>query len=138
MYATGRFYHMAKQSKHASFFAVHDLTHYAVETVLGCRGRFFGLIAAGWSVEDTTRRGGCGTLPPEAVEVEKIVGLFQTEQASCTLWTAAEFNEFSPRALTETEIQNVRTLRATMFRKWFAVQPGEKLELEFESAWPRW
>ncbi len=95
------------------------------------------MIAAGWNVKDTIGKGGRGALPPEVVEVEKIVGLFQTEQASRTLWTAAEFNEFSSRALTEAEIQNVRTLRAAIFRKWFAVQPGEKLELEFESAWPR-
>ena len=29
----------------AEFFAVHDLTHYAVETVLGYRRAFYGLVA---------------------------------------------------------------------------------------------
>jgi len=46
-----------KQTKHAAHFAVHDLTHYAVETVLGYRRGFFGLIAEGWDVEDTTGKG---------------------------------------------------------------------------------
>ena len=122
-----------KQPKHGAYFALHDLTHYAVEAVLGYRHGFFGLIAAGWDVEDTTGKGSRGALPPEAVEVEQIVGLFQTEQASGTLWTAEEFNRFAPRALTDAEIQNVRALRATLFQKWFATRTGQKLELDFAS-----
>jgi hypothetical protein len=31
----------------AGFFAVHDLTHYAVETELGVRHGFYGLVADG-------------------------------------------------------------------------------------------
>ena len=121
-----------KQTKHGAYFALHDLTHYAVEAVLRYRHGFFGLIAAGWDVEDTTGKGSRGTLPPEAVEVEQIVGLFQTEQASGTLWTAEQFNEYAPRRLTDAEIQNVRAVRAGVFQKWFATGIGQKLELEFE------
>lgn len=47
-----------KQAKHAAHFALHDLTHYAVEIALGYRRGFFGLIAEGWDVEDTTGKGG--------------------------------------------------------------------------------
>jgi hypothetical protein len=121
-----------KQTKHGAYFALHDLTHYAVETVLGYRHGFFGLIAAGWDVEDTTGKGARGALPPEAIEVEQIVGLLQTEQASSTLWTAGEFNQFAPRSLTDAEINGVRAVRATLFQKWFATGTGEKLQLEFE------
>ena len=120
-----------KQTKHGAYFALHDLTHYAVETALCCRRGFFGLIAAGWDVEDTSGKGSRGALPPEAVEVEQIVGLFQNEQASGMLWTAEEFNQFAPRRLTVAEIQNVRAARARLFQKWFATATGEKLELEF-------
>ena len=122
-----------KQTKHGAYFALHDLTHFAVEAVLGYRHGFFGLIAAGWDVEDTTGKGSRGALPPEAVEVEQIVGLFQTEQTSGTLWTAEEFNRFAPRALTDAEIQNVRAVRDTLFQKWFATRTGQKLELDFAS-----
>jgi hypothetical protein len=52
-----------KQTKHAAHFALHDLTHYAVETALGYRRGFFGLIAEGWDVEDTTGKGARGALP---------------------------------------------------------------------------
>lgn len=51
--------------RHAAFFALHDLTHFAVETTLGYRRGFFGLIAEGWEIEDTTGKGARGPLPPK-------------------------------------------------------------------------
>jgi hypothetical protein len=57
-----------KQTRHAAHFALHDLTHYAVETALGYRRGFFGLIAEGWDVDDTSGKGGRGALSAEAVE----------------------------------------------------------------------
>ncbi len=120
-----------KQSKHAAHFALHALTHYAVEAVFGFQHGFFGLLAAGWEVEDTTGKGARGRLPSEAVEVERIVGLFDTERGSGTLWTVEEFNAFAPRELTIEQIQDVRRLRSKLFAQWLAVQPGEKLELDF-------
>lgn len=118
-----------KQTKHAAHFTLHDLTHYAVETALGYRRGFFGLIAEGWDVEDTTGQGARGALPGEAVEAERMVGLFDTERALGVLWTAAEFNAVAPRLLTDQEIQSVRALRAQLFQDWFAVPPGDKLRL---------
>src|ERR1700694_2559064 len=120
-----------KQTRQAAYFALHDLTHYAVETSLRYGRGFFGLIAEGWDVEDTTGKGSRGRLPEEAVEVEKIVGLFDSERGSGGIWTTEQFNEFAPRALTEAEIQSVRSLRGSLFQRWFAVAPGEKLELRF-------
>jgi hypothetical protein len=118
-----------KQAKHGAHFALHDLTHYAVETALGYRRGFFGLIAEGWELEDTTGKGARGPLPEEALEVERIVGLFDSERGSGILWTAEEFNGFAPRPLTDAEIQKVRALRGELFRKWFEVVTGQKLEL---------
>jgi hypothetical protein len=120
-----------KQPKHGAHFALHDLTHYAVETALGYRRGFFGLIAEGWLVEDTTGKGARGPLPVEAVEVERIVGLFDSERGSGMLWTVEEFNEFAPRPLTEAEILKVRALRGTLFKQWSAIEPGRELELRF-------
>jgi hypothetical protein len=121
-----------KQPKHGAYFALHDLTHYAVETALGYSHGFFGLIAEGWEVEDTTGKGARGPLPPEAIEVERIVGLFDSERVSGTLWTAEEFSQFAPRTLTDSAIQQVRALRSALFQQWAAVPPGEKLHLKFE------
>ncbi len=120
-----------KQTRHAAHFALHDLTHYAVETVLGYRQGFFGLIAEGWDVEDTTGKGARGAIPAEAVEVERIVGLFDSERGSGMLWTAEEFNAFAPRPLTTEEILGVRSARGALFRQWSETASGEKLELTF-------
>jgi hypothetical protein len=122
-----------KQTRHASHFALHDLTHYSVETVLGYQNGFFGLIAQGWDVDDTTGTGARGALPAEAVEVERIVGLFDAERASGVQWSAEEeFNGFAPRRFTDHEIQAVRSRRAALFRDWSAIAPGQKLKLTFE------
>lgn len=79
-----------KQTRNAAHFALHDLTHYAVERSLGYRRGFFGLIAEGWEVDDTTGKGSRGALPDEALEVERIVGLFDAERNSGERWSAVE------------------------------------------------
>ena len=121
--------------RHATHFTYHDLTHYVVETILGYKHGFFGLIAAGWNIEDTTGKGARGSLPEEATEVESVVGLFDAERGSGTLWTEAAFAEFAPRCLSrkldEAAIQRVRSARADLFRRWANVQTGGTLELEF-------
>ena len=120
-----------KQTKQAAHFVLHDLTHYAVETALGYRRGFFGLIAEGWDAEDTTGKGARGRLPAEAVEVEQVVGLFDSERGAGTLWTVEEFNSFAPRPLSDEDIRRVRALRGSLFERWFALPPGQALELEF-------
>jgi len=97
----------------------------------GLSARFLRADRRGWDAEDTTGKGAWGRLPMEAVEVEQIVGLFDTERGSGTLWTAAEFNAFAPRALTEAEIRSVRAVRGSLFEEWFALEPGQKIELQF-------
>lgn len=120
-----------KQTRHAVHFALHDLTHYSVETALGYRRGFFGLIADGWDVDDTTGKGSRGNLPAEALEVERIVGLFDAERAGGKDWTYEEFNQHYPRPLTEADIHSVRAMRSELFQKWFSVAPGQNLELTF-------
>ena len=79
-------------------------------------------------MDDTTCKGTRGTLPAE----ELIVGLFDAERGSGVLWSPEEFNEFAPRALTDADIQSVRTLRVELFHQWFAIAPAQKFELKFE------
>jgi hypothetical protein len=121
-----------KRTRHAAHFALHDLTHFAVESALGLRRGFFGLIAEGWEIDDTTGKGSRGPLPPEAVEVEHIVGMFDMERASGTLVTAEDFAIHAPRRLTEDEIARVRTCRGELFSRWSALEPGSTLDLRFE------
>jgi hypothetical protein len=55
----------------AHFFPLHDLTHYAVETVLGFRRGFYGLVANGWDFADSARR----ELPDDAGSAELVASL---------------------------------------------------------------
>ena len=121
--------------RHAVHFTHHDLTHYAVETTLGYGQGFFGLIAGGWDIEDSTGKGARGPLPDEAGEVESVVGLFDSERGLGTTWTADEFAEFAPRKLTrkldEASIRAIRSTRSELFRRWASVEIGSTLELEY-------
>lgn len=123
-----------KQTKHGPFFALHDLTHFAVETALGYRLGFFGLIDQGWNLEDAGAEGGRGPIPNEASAVEKLVGLFDSERASGILWSDEEFNSFAPRLLTAGEIGRVRAIRGELFGRWSQVPPGQALSLIFDPA----
>jgi hypothetical protein len=122
-----------KQGRHASFFALHDLTHFAVESTLGFQRGFFGLVAEGWDLEDTTGKGARGPLPAEAVEVEGIVGLLDAERGGGTIWTVDEFNEFAAmkaaRRLTAEEIARIKARRSELFEQWFALPAGKTLHL---------
>jgi hypothetical protein len=126
----------------AAFFPFHDLTHYAVETELRFSWGFYGLIAAGWDIEDTTGKGTRRPLPHEAVEVEYIVGALGAERAGGAISRAEEFNQLaatfasargmpSPRALTDEELARVRARIDEFFVRWRTLQPGATLELVF-------
>ena len=115
----------------AVHFALHDLTHYAVERTLGYQRGFFGLIDEGWDIDDTTGKGARGALPSEALEVESVVGMFDRERASQSNWTAEEFNQYLPRTLTEKEMEAVRKCRADLFQSWSEVMVGSTLELNW-------
>lgn len=132
-----------KQTGHqAAFFPLHDLTHYAVEVELGISDAFYGLIAAGWSIDDTTGKGTRGALPAGALFVENVVGTLDTERASGSRWTAEEFNENTgrcaasggrppPRRLTDDDLARIRKRRAELFERWRALPPGQSIELTF-------
>ena len=72
------------------FFPLHDLTHYAVETVLGHTRGFYGLVAEGWDLTDFGNPWRRGPLPPEALVSEFIVGFLDRERGAGVEWSAAE------------------------------------------------
>ena len=74
------------------FFPLHDLTHYAVESVLGFRNAFYGLVAGGWDLTDFASNGPRGRIPPEALCAEVVVGYFDLERATGMPGTAEDLN----------------------------------------------
>jgi hypothetical protein len=126
-----------------AFFPVHDLTHYAVESVLRLSRAFYGLVAGGWDLDDFGSPWPRGRLPVEAVQAELLVGLFDMERAAGRRLTADEFNQWvgekwrtectpgEPVRLTEETLAAIRERLADLMRRWQAVPPGATLTLEF-------
>lgn len=124
------------------FFPIHDLSHYAVESILGFREAFFGLVASGWNIDTFTEPGARKRMPVEAIWAEIIVGLFDLERGMNRMLPAEEFNDAMSaslhrqaapdfRSLTEDELTSVRTLRGVLQKRWTALAPGMTLELSF-------
>src|SRR5689334_21180493 len=65
---------------HAAFYARHDLTHYAVETILEHRLGSYGLLAAGSDFTDFGEPWPRGRIPAEADPSELIVGFFDADR----------------------------------------------------------
>jgi hypothetical protein len=127
------------------FFPRHDLTHYAVETVLGHRQGFYGLVAAGWDLSDFGAPWPRGKLPPVANLSEMIVGFLDLERGTGEIGLARDLNEIltrfcaenslpAPAPLTDDDLNRVRQKRGELFSRWDAVTPGDALELPFSLA----
>jgi hypothetical protein len=133
-----------RQTKHAQFFAAHDLTHYAVESVLGLSGAFYGLIAQGWEFEHFERPFPRGPVPAEALWAERLVGLLDVDRhqgaSAVAPMSAAELNALldekyepppAPRHLSDVELQSIRQRLSESLAKWEALPAGETLVLKF-------
>lgn len=130
------------ENQQARFFPLHDLLHYAVESELGFAHGFFGLIAAGWTIDETTGKSARGPLPHETLEVEHFVSSFTAEWNSATGWTAEDFNEQAasfartrgspaPRSLSDEQLKRVRDRFNELVARWRDLPEGETLRLEF-------
>src|SRR5262249_42752559 len=127
-----------RHEKHASFFSYHDLRHFAVETTLGLRKGFYGLIADGWDIADTNGQGARGRLSAASVFVEHIVGLFERERAGGALpLSASEFNaqidamigtKPDRPSFTDAQLTNVRNRTEELHTQWTGIPGGSMLE----------
>jgi hypothetical protein len=132
-----------RQHHKTSFFAFHDLAHYAVETTLGHRRGFYGLVAEGWNLEDFGSPWPRGKMPVDMDPSELIVGFFDLERATGMLHTADELNESAAsyfRAhgaappewkLSPEQVNAIRARIGELHARWRALPLGETLTLEF-------
>ena len=129
------------QRRQGPFFALHDLAHFAVETTLGLRYGFFGMLAEGWNLTDFGTPWPRGPIPDYAREdamlAESLAGFLDTERALGVEHSAADFNDkFAAdhaleRKLTEAELSQIRTKNAALIAQWIALPIGEALEFSF-------
>ena len=127
------------------FFPVHDLTHCAVESILGFDHAFFGLVASGWNIDDFAAPGAAARLPIQALLAEHIVGLLDQERARGQVYSTTEFNQALVGArqgrgpveippLDDTGLARIRALRDDLQARWLAVPLGGTLEVTFPAA----
>jgi hypothetical protein len=128
--------------KEHPFFPVHDLTHFAVEGVLGFDQAFFGLIATGWEIDDFAKPGASRRMPFQAIVAEHVVGVFDRERALPAPLNAAEFNETVVASLppaqraafmpvSDARLSQVRELRDALEARWHTLSTGATMEVEF-------
>ena len=132
-----------KHQRHAEFFPLHDLSHFAVETTLGLRSGFYGLLARGWNITDFGDR----TIPAdaayEAALAEAVVGLLDGERAVGQPHSTPEFNralatslshagQTLGRPVTDEELDAIRSAWLSLAGQWSRVPVGESLVLAFE------
>jgi hypothetical protein len=121
---------------------VHDLTHFAVESTLGLKNGFYGLLAQGWDITRLTEKDVRKTLPPEGLWTEFVVGLVQTERLAPEPLSAAEFNDLLnkekqnfglkyDREVTDDELLQIRVTFLDLYSKWRLLKPGESLPVKF-------
>lgn len=132
---------------HATFFPVHDLTHYAVETELRHRLGFFGLLADGWDFPDFAENWGRRPMPPDADPSELIVGLLDAERFGGEPIPAAGHNASAARyyaqhgvadaghqivRLTDDQLDRIRRRLRALIERWEQLPPDATLELPFQ------
>jgi len=127
------------------FGAQHDLAHYAVETVLGFDGAFYGLLAQGRAIEEFADTEDRSWMGDQALQAEAVVMALQYELAGTADPDAfADTVEEScrgqgtgvPPGLTPEAVTAMRRRLMELWLRWRALPPGEALELEFREPFP--
>ncbi len=139
-----------QRSSQGTFFALHDLLHYAVESTLGFRQAFLGLLASGWDFHTFEDHGDprYQSMPGEALLCEHLVAIL-SRQFSGSAWEdpellplwAEEINAelavelaksgAPPYRGTPEHLASVCTRYLELGTHWVGVPVGEHLELNF-------
>ncbi|HZT42024.1 MAG TPA: hypothetical protein VFA07_07530 [Chthonomonadaceae bacterium] len=120
----------------------HDLLHYAVETTLGYRNAFYGLVAGGRDIASFgTKNGVKDVYSDEELWAESIVGMLQWPAMGGSRLSEAESlalieNHFEEHGqpvppLTVEQLVQIRMKARELLRQWGELEEGEVLELRF-------
>ena len=125
-------------------FVLHDMIHYVVETTLGYKNGFYGLLAAGWDIQSFGRvdpkTGRKPAIPMEAGQVEFIVGMLWREAGNgpephddffgLLDLACAGANVPTPK-ITPEALDRMRADIRGFRRRWQQLPAGGHIEVEF-------
>ena len=121
----------------------HDLLHYAVETTLGYRNAFYGLVAGGRDIASFgTKNGMKDVYTEEAQWVEFIVGLLQWPAVGggppipdaeffTSLEGYAKEHGLTAPSITPSQLAEMRAKARELHCQWAELEEGGVLELPF-------
>ena len=128
-------------------FEIHDLAHYAVETVLGFEKAFYGLLSDGFNIDDFELPQDKKPealvpvdLPPESLQTEHLVNLLLTDLQSIgehmdLIPTLKEILTQEglpyPEGLNADSLVEIQKSLKDLLAKWHRLDEGEILELPF-------
>ncbi|MCW3087850.1 MAG: hypothetical protein JWQ78_1236 [Sediminibacterium sp.] len=124
------------------FFVMHDLSHYAIETVLGYKTAFNGMLNNGMGIrdfEDREKRKAM-EVTAEAMYAENMANLFLAEigQGDFEDFNAMQQETFTSFArqypgivLPLEKIREIRNFLRQLLAQWNQLTPGETLALSF-------
>ena len=120
-------------------FVQHDFAHYVVETTLGFKNAFFGLVAKGYNIPDFSESKAKRPFetPEEAIGTEPIVALLQTDLLEELRGNAGHnevFRDYSaslPVSVTDAQLEMMQQKLRKLLEQWRDLQPGESMTLQF-------
>lgn len=125
-----------------SFFVIHDICHYAVETKLGMKSAFYGMLAAGTSISDfeLPKEQRSFSLTEEAICAEHLVNLLTIEYTQGRMDSFTEMftnsykmaDELFISMLKNRKLGEIRNDFEHLAHQWNELEAGGKLKLDFE------
>jgi hypothetical protein len=116
------------------FGPVHDLAHYAVESVLGIARGFIGLCAEGWTVQDFDKDA-AKNIPPEAGVAEVVAGEISRMEITAQWLSLDDFNwtvAASRFKINTIDYEAIHRALARLRADWNELTPGATMSLRFE------
>jgi hypothetical protein len=126
----------------SSFFAVHDLCHYAVETELGMQHAFYGMLDAGANISDFELPKDERTfqLTDQALFAEQMVNLLTIEYNQGEIQNFTESlreiyrqnrSEVNMPEINEKQVTAIRNSFESLANQWHGLSEGESIMLKF-------
>jgi hypothetical protein len=117
-------------------FVQHDFAHYVIETTLGLKNAFLGLVAKGYDIPDFNQPKAKRPfeIPKEATDVEPIVALLQADLLESAAEHDGIFQSHSaslPVSITDDQLEVMRQRLCKLLQRWEDLQPGESMTLQF-------
>jgi hypothetical protein len=128
--------------QNSSFFITHDLCHYAMETKLGLKKAFYGMLAAGIDINDFDLPKDQRTfqLTEEALFAEQMVNLLTIEYSQgCIENFSEKLKEIlikdkyvsAPPVIKPEQLDEIRSFYETLMNQWVLLPEGETINLNF-------